>query len=226
MTGFPIALDLAKKARPQIAAPAQPLPAPYSTPFFPTPTAPGAAPVAFMCLQVTEPAQRGAGMRLMRQTKWRLMATKAVVAIEQAGNAKALDARPEIGSRVASLCGANRRRPASVRTCRSLGYRKRAAGSLDGVMHRRRNRKRHRHPQKGDPILAYLKCESITLKRVRVIYPQGPAPPSSRHPRLYLPTTSKAFCHSRRGRLKVLSGFHCFTVQEVELKRTRRLMSA
>src|SRR5262245_15496911 len=92
----PIVLDLADEARPQVPAATKPLPGPADTPLFPAPATPGAASVAFMGLQVAKPAQRGAGVRLVRQPKGRLMAAKTVIPVEQAAEPQAVDAGPEV----------------------------------------------------------------------------------------------------------------------------------
>jgi hypothetical protein len=67
-----------------------------------------------MSLQVGEPAQGGEGVGLVRKAVRGLVAAEAVVAVEQAGCAKAVDAGPEIVGRVASLGRAHRGGPAPV----------------------------------------------------------------------------------------------------------------
>ena len=67
-----------------------------------------------MRLQVGEPAQGGEGVGLVRKAEGRLVAAEAVVAVEQAGCAKAIDAGPEIVGRMAGLDAAHRGGPAPV----------------------------------------------------------------------------------------------------------------
>jgi hypothetical protein len=67
-----------------------------------------------MSLQVGEPAQGGEGVGLVRKAEGGLVAAEAVVAVEQAGCSKAIDAGPEVVGRVASLGAAHRGGPAPV----------------------------------------------------------------------------------------------------------------
>jgi hypothetical protein len=84
-----------------------------------------------MRLQVAEPAQGGEGVDLVRQAEGRLVAAEAVVAVEQAGRAEAMDARPEIVGRVPGLGRAGRGGPATVRDAVEIVRRQRPARAAD-----------------------------------------------------------------------------------------------
>src|SRR5262249_53647975 len=101
--------------------------------------------------------------------------------------------------------------------------------SLEERIHLRAAR-RHRHQGQGQHrgmALEAVGADFGALKMISTMLQWGqPAEPQPAYPRLYLPITRQAFCRSLRGRLKVLSGFHCLTVHEAALKRTRRLIRA
>src|SRR4029077_3033252 len=75
---------------------------------------PRSAPVALMRLQVAEPAQGGKGVGLVGEAEGRLMTAEAVVAVEQSGQAEAIDDGPEIVDCMLGLGRAHRGSPAPV----------------------------------------------------------------------------------------------------------------
>src|SRR6266446_9166826 len=101
VSGRAIAFDLADEARPKIAPPAEPVAPLPGVPGVPANGGPRPPPVAFMRLQVAEPAQGGDGVGFVREAEGRLMAAETVVAVEQSGQPQAVDAGPEIVDRVA-----------------------------------------------------------------------------------------------------------------------------
>jgi len=84
-----------------------------------------------MRLQVGEPAQGGEGVGLVRKAEGRLVAAEAVVAVEQAGCSKAIDAGPEIVGRMANLGRAHRGGPAPVVAAVERVRRQRTALAVD-----------------------------------------------------------------------------------------------
>jgi hypothetical protein len=87
-----------------------------------------------MRLQMGEPAQGGEGVGLVWKAEGSLVAAEAVVAVEQAGCAKAVDAGPEIVGRVASLGRAHGGSPAPVVAAVERVRRQRTALTADRGM--------------------------------------------------------------------------------------------
>src|SRR5215475_1448950 len=83
-----IAAHLLEKARPQMAAASEPLAAAIGVPGVPPHPRPRPAPVAFVRLQVREPAEGRMGMRLVGEQEGPLVAAPAVVAVEKPGQAQ------------------------------------------------------------------------------------------------------------------------------------------
>jgi hypothetical protein len=84
-----------------------------------------------MGLQMGQPAERGKGVDLVRQAEGRLVAAEAVVAVEQAGRAEAMDAGPEIVGRMPGLGRAGRGGPAPVVGAVRVAHRQRPARAAD-----------------------------------------------------------------------------------------------
>src|SRR5262249_16858867 len=100
-----------------------PLLAAIGVPGVPPHPRPRPAPVAFVRLEVREPAERRMGMRLVREQERPFVAAPAVVAIEKPGQAQRMDHPPESGARVIDLGLAGRDRPgAEVATCRRMAF--------------------------------------------------------------------------------------------------------
>src|SRR6267142_2289802 len=131
VSGRAIAFDLADEARPEIAPPAEPVPPLPGVPRLPANGGPRPPPVAFMRLQVAEPAQGGKGVGFVRQAEGRLMAAETVVAVEQGSQPKAVNAGPEVVDRVAGFGGAGRGGPAPVVGAGGSGERQRMALAPD-----------------------------------------------------------------------------------------------